>query len=277
MSANQEDQLNMRSDEELLQAALRERDEEVAWQAIAALHRRGSRDIFERARGLCASSNAHEQRVAVDILAQLGLPDATFHEAAVMLLLGMLEQEQEPEVLSAIGSALGHRHDGRAVEPLARFKHHADEDVRFGVVMGLLSLEDELAAQTLIELSADNAAIVRDWATFGLGSQIELDTPAIREALVARLSDEDEDTRGEAMVGLARRHDSRMVAPLLSDLANGHSGSLLLEAAIEIADPLLYPALVALQETWEGDRDNWLYRLLEEAIEKCRPVDHPLT
>lgn len=160
---------------------------------------------------------------------------------------------------------------------MVRFKHHADEGVRFGVVMGLLTLEDELAVQTLIELSTDADADVRDWATFGLGSQIELDTPAIREALVARLSDEDEDTRGEAMVGLARRHDSRMVAPLLTDLEHGYSGSLTLEAATEIADPLLYPALLALQTTWEGDRDNWLYHQLEEAIEACRPIDSPLT
>ena len=79
------------------------------------------------------------------------------------------------------------------------------------------------------------------------------------------------------MVGLARRRDPRMVEPLLADLENGYVGSLLAEAASEIADPRLYPALMQVQEQWKANEAEWLYRRLEEAIEKCRPVDDPLT
>ncbi|HZO75953.1 MAG TPA: HEAT repeat domain-containing protein [Ktedonobacteraceae bacterium] len=274
MSDNEKDQIDQPDDKELLHAALTATNEDVSWQAISLLHRRGGRNTFAQALALCSSKDASERIVGAHVLAQLGSPDKAFHEGAVATLMGMLEREQEPEVLSAVATALGHRHDRRAIEPLARLKSYPDGDVRFGVVMGLLALEDKLAVETLIELSRDTDADVRDWATFGLGSQIELDTPAIREALAARLTDEDGDTRGEAMVGLARRHDTRMLEPLLAELENGYAGSLLLEAATEIAEPRLYPALIALQETWEGERDNWLYRQLEEAIEKCRPADH---
>lgn len=261
-----------RPNEVLLHVALTEADEEVVWRAIAALHLRGGRDVFEHACKLCASPEAHERRVGTDILGQLGTPNHTFPEETLAVLLGMLEREQEPDVLNSIAVALGHRCDPRAIEPLVRLKKHPDKRVRYGVVFGLLCQKDELAILTLVELSRDLDIDVRDWATFGLGSQIEADTPAIREALVARLADEDETVRGEAMVGLARRHDRRMVDPLLTDLEAGWFGSLLTEAATEIGDPRLYPVLVRLREEWEGDKNDWLYMELEEALEKCQPA-----
>ncbi|MDQ6659561.1 MAG: HEAT repeat domain-containing protein [Chloroflexota bacterium] len=219
-NAHQERHVDTRTNEELIRAALTEADEDVAWKAIGELQGRGSRDVFDHACKLCVSPEAHERRVGVDILGQLGTPHPTFHEETVTVLLRMLEQEQEPDVLYSVAVALGHHSDPRAIVPLVRLKGHPDDLVRFGVVFGLLCYEDELAIQTLIELSTDTDAHVRDWATFGLGSQIDTDTPTIRAALVARLTDEDADTKREAMVGLARRHDPRMAGPgpLLADL-----------------------------------------------------------
>ena len=184
----------------------------------------------------------------------------------------MLEQAQEPGVLYSVAVALGHRQDPRAIEPLVGFKDHPDDLVRYGVVYGLLGHENALAVQTLIELALDPDADVRDWATFGLGSLLDADTPAIRAALFARLADGDSDTRGEAMVGLARRHDHRIVEPLLNELEAGQFGSLLIEAAAEIGDSHLYPVLVRLREEWEGDKDGWLYQELEETLGKCQPA-----
>jgi HEAT repeat protein len=150
------------------------------------------------------------------------------------------------------------------------FKNHPDEEVRLGVVSGLWTYEDERAINTLIERSTDPAVKVRDWATFGIGEMIETDTPAIRAALMARLTDEDGDTRGEALVGLARRHDKCVVEPMLAELEAGWYGSLLFEAAAEIGDPRLYPALVELWEEW-GEDKSWPYSMLEEAIAACQP------
>ena len=272
---HQEEDSSTSTNEALLHMALTETDEDVAWRAIVRLQERGDRDIFERASELCQSRDARARRVGADILGQLGVrylqPGRAFHEETMAVLLAMLEHEQEPHVLSSIAIALGHRQDTRAIEPLATLKNHPDERVRFGVVHGLSGHEDERAIQTLIELSADPDADVRDWATFGLGSQIETDTPAIRAALSARLTDDAADTRGEAMVGLARRHDHRMVEPLLHDLEEGRLSSMLMEAAAEIGDPHLFPLLLQLRGTWESDK-NWLYRELEEAIARCQPV-----
>lgn len=265
-----------RTNEELLHVALTEADEDAAWSAIAELQGRGDRDVFDRASRLCTAQDALARRVGADILGQLGVhagqAGRAFHEETMAVLLAMLEHEQDPRVLHAIAIALGHRSDPRAIGPLAALKHHPDELVRYGVVHGISGHEDELAIQTLIELSTDPDADVRDWATFGLGTQIGADTPAIRAALFARLTDDDGDTRGEAMVGLARRHDQRVIEPLLNDLEAGWSGSLLMEAAAEIADTRLYAILLQRREEWIDDKENWLYKELEEAIARCQPA-----
>jgi HEAT repeat protein len=259
-----------RTNDELFHTALAGTDEDVVWSAINELQQRGSREAFEHARELCASPDSHEQRVGVDVLAQLGIPDLTFHEETLAILLGMLEQEREPTVLKSIALALGHRHDPRAIEPLVRLKKHPDEGVREGVVFGLLSHEDELAIQALIELSRDpDAYYIRDWATFGLGTQIKADTLAIREALVARLADEEGIVRGEAMIGLAGRYDQRMLEPLFNDLSTGWLGTTLTDEAGRIRESL-YPVLVQMSEVWEGDKASESYKHLEESIERCK-------
>ena len=208
------------------------------------------------------------------MIAQLGLPQQAFHEQVMQVLLALLETEDTPEVLASIGVALGHRADARGVEPLLAFQQHADPDVRYGVVFGLLGQTDPHAIACLIALSADSEAYVRDWATFGLAAQIDTDTPALREALYARLRDPDGDTAGEAMIGLARRKDARVVAPLQEALQTGDVGSLPLEAAAALADPLLLPALQQLQTQWSGNQgwpiNCWKRPLLPVAY--LRPV-----
>jgi HEAT repeat protein len=135
-------------------------------------------------------------------------------------------------------------------------------------VFGLLGHTDPRAIDGLIALSTDSDVRVRDWTTFGLAVQIDTDTPEIRAALLARLHDSDGNTAGEAMVGLARRKDRRVVAPLLELLQSGHASSLPLEAAAALADPVLLPKLQQIQAQWNG-KQEWPYQLLEEAIVAC--------
>lgn len=219
---------------------------------------------------LCHSSDARQRRVGVDVLAQLGLPEQTYHEPVMQVLLALLEAEDTPDMLASLGIALGHRSDARAIGPLLPLQLHPDADVRYGVVFGLLGHTDRRAVACLIALSADPEVRVRDWATFGLAVQIDTDTPALRAALLARLQDPNSDAAGEVMVGLARRKDAQVVAPLLELLQTGHVGSLPLEAAAALADPLLLPTLQQIQAQWSGKQD-WPYQLLEEAIAACTP------
>jgi hypothetical protein len=85
------------------------------------------------------------------------------------------------------------------------------------------------------------------------------------------LDDEDVDARDEAIAGLARRNDQRVVEPLLHELMSGQVGIVLFEAAKEIADSRLYPALLKIQNEAIGLAD-YEREELARAISKCRGI-----
>jgi HEAT repeat protein len=139
--------------------------------------------------------------------------------------------------------------------------------VRFAVVFALAGYEDEFAIKTKIEMSSDKDELVRDWATCGLGG-IDVDTPEIRAALLARVADADEITRGEALVGLARRKDQRAIKPLIKELERYYEaehGDYSVEAAEEFADVRLLPVLMRLRASADESNNT----RFDEAIRRC--------
>lgn len=256
-----------RSIDELFLAALCEQDEDRAWDAVAALHWRGSREILDRALSLCGSACAFERRVGANILGQLGIPDRAFPEECLRALLGMLETERDDDALRAVLVALSHLHLPEAIVPALRFRNHADPDIRHAVVLVLTGHKEPQALKGLIELTRDSDTQVRDWATFALGTQTDADTPELRAALLDRLADEDGTTRAEALVGLAERRDRRILPALREELSAECVGSLAVEAAGLIGDPSLLPLLFALREWWDVEPET-----LEDAIQACSPA-----
>lgn len=262
-----EAQVDPRTAHQVITEALTEPDEDLAWNAVIMLHFRGTKEVFDAASQLCISECPRERTLGANILAQLGIPIRSFPLESVALLQNLLPIENDDSVLDAICIGLGHIHDPTVIPALVQLKTHTSGKVRYAVVFGLLGFENDLAIRTLIELSQDQDANVRDWATFGLGSQIVADTPEIREALFARLSDSDEMTRGEALVGLAKRKDRRIIEPLIEELAGflcAEYGEYSLQAAEEIADARLLPTLLRLKHSTNPQDETF-----DEAIRRC--------
>jgi HEAT repeat protein len=259
-----------RSTDELILLALTETDENAAWKPVMILHFRATSEVLAKAQGLCESADARERRLGADILGQLGIPERAFADECFGILAGMLSSESDPDVFSAVAVAFGHLHDSRAIRLLAPLIGHPDSDVRLGIVHGLSQHEDPVAIAALIELSRDAVDEVRDWATFGLGSMISTDTPEIREALFARVSDSYDDARCEALVGLAKRKDGKVLGPLINELASQSIGLMALEAAEELGDPCLRPALLQLKEEWRLDGGPHIEQL-NRALASCSP------
>lgn len=258
-----------RTIDELVQCALTEPDEDRAWEAVLVCHLRPTREVFDAATGLCVSTNPKERALGADILGEFGCFEQQpypFFDETVECLVAMLSGEQDPEVLNAIGFGLFHRQDARGVEPLSKLKCHPHEDVRHAVVMGLEGQSDPLAIQTLIDLTRDEVTKVRDWATFTLGQMCDIDTPAIREALWQRTDDSDDATRSDALVGLAQRHDERIIPKLIAELRRETVCVFLIGAAGNLGSPLL---LEVLYELKGFTFDEPTHRYIDKAIANC--------
>jgi HEAT repeat protein len=252
---------------------------EAYWDAVGELQKRGTREVFEILSELCGRREPDARQIGLDVLGQLGYergrPFLTESLPIALKLVGDTEQVVRQSALAA----LGHLGDPQGLPAL--LKHMADPDagVRLVVAQAMPSvLTDPPQPEgvgALIHLSDDPDPQVRDWATFGIGSLLEVDSQEIRHALIRRLDDPEGDTAGEALVGLARRRDREMVARVRVLLDGEGVGNLTVEAAGELADPSLLPSLERLEDAgWaEGDPRGWL---LDEALRACRegrPID----
>ena len=243
------------------------------WRAVTELWRRGDRATFERACSLTQEAAEPARIVGVDVLAQLG-EGRPFRSEAVPLLESLASPKESAALVDAAITALSH-HGERSSEPVVlAHVEHPDADVRFAVAFALPDVCEDPPTRSVVDalfaLMEDEDAHVRDWATFGLGTRLDVDTPEIRDALFARIDDEGEDgdVGGEALRGLAVRKDPRAIAPLLEWLAmrDPDPGDLVIDAAEELADPACLPALYALRADWEEGR--WSGPL-DDAIEAC--------
>lgn len=238
--------------------------------SLALVHYRGGREELALGMEYARSPDPLDRVTGAGILAQLGWADRCFLSETVAALLPMLE-DPDDEVVAAAAVALGHRGDPRAIPALLRLVDHPNADVRLGAVHGLMGHSHPDAVRAMIRLSADADHDVRNWATFSLGSQIETDTPTIRDALRANLTDPDPEIRGEAIVGLAERHDPQVADIILREWDSSDSVSLLsLQAAELAADPRLLGHLERFTSDLPAEPDASLSSALTDAIKACR-------
>jgi HEAT repeat protein len=258
-----------RSTAELVALYLSNPETHEAGQALGIVQYRGGREEFEIAERLANSKLVQERRVAADILAQLGWQDSTYLSESIEILLRLLG-DPEAVVLQAAAIACGHRKSPLTVARLVELAKHPSSDVRYGVSYGLAGQDEPAAVAALVLLSKDQDRDVRDWATFALGSQTDLDTSELRDALRARLSDEDPEVRGEALVGLGRRHDEHLKSAVLKELAGEFHGDWVFEAAEALADPDLIPALEGMRARMSSDEPQRFFERLDVALLACR-------
>jgi len=210
-------------DELFTQTLTGDYDDKSAWEAVSALRRIGTREVFDQAAAWCKSINPLERARGASVLSQLGKTiehqSNNFPEECYLAVSQMLRDEKEVQPLSAAIHALGHLDNPKAIPLIIGYRENPSVEVRFAAACALGSFaNDPVTVQALIALTRDADDDVRDWAVFSLGNLGDADSPDIRDALFSRLSDCNEDVREEAMVGLAKRKDKRVLPALFAAL-----------------------------------------------------------
>jgi HEAT repeat protein len=233
--------------------------------------RHHGREALDRGLALLRRSDAVERAVGCDLLAELCSPDDHgWGPEVAVALVAMAQAEDDPDVLRPLVRAIGRAGHPSGLPLLDRLSSHPDPDIRCHVATAVYFCDDngdaENVQRILIGLMSDEDDDVRDWATFGLGTQTHLDGADVRDALLRSTGDPDEETRDEAILGIARRRDHRALDVVAGRLGEGDVSNIAVEAACYMADERLLPVLRGLETWWDLDE-----RLVANAVAACDP------
>jgi HEAT repeat protein len=243
-------------------------DDDGYWTPIQVLRERADPATFELCKQWSSSPMPLMREAAVDVLGQLGAQDGLPFAAQSAPLVRALLADTDLDVLASAVMAAGHLDILKPAE-LAAFARHESNEVRFSAVHALMGNEDKVSIGSLSALCRDQDRDVRNWAVFSLGQQTDADTPEIRAALLASLAEEDAEIRGEALIGLSRRGDMRVLEPLKREIAGEFQGAWCIEAAAALADASLTPLLAELRNRLSPEDLDAFGSDLEEAMEAC--------
>lgn len=255
------------TDDKLFLRLLNNKSDNTYWANIIALRSKGTVAVFNKSLDLIKAPNIKEKIVGIDLLAQLGLPPRPFYKETIDIYFALLATETNPKVLYSILYGIGHNNQDLDLSQTAQivlFKKHENKSVRKAVVSALLGVDNKTAIDTMIFLTNDKDVSTRNWATFGIGTMIERNTKSIRSALWKRVTDKNEDTKLEAIMGLAKRKDIQIKEIIKQELLKGESGTLLFKAIEALNDKNFLPLLEQNLKEHNSDKTidpEWLVDL----------------
>ena len=183
------------------------------------------------------------------------------------LLFKLLNETQKDNILESVFHAIGHNNEHLTAEQIAiltTFKDQENTNVKHGLISALSGLDELKAIRTLIEFTNDKISSIRNWATFGISTRIEVNNIEIINALWNRVDDIDQETRYEAITGLVNRNDSRVKDVIFRELEHQEYGTLLFEAIQTLKDKDFLPLLEMNLKNAENDtniNNGWRFAL----------------
>jgi HEAT repeat protein len=261
-------------------------DDAAAGRLVHLLQQRGESVALEWTLPALTDPDPWRRQAAAWVLGEFGYEQGRpFGDQVMPALVRAARSESDADARREMVTAIGHADDPAWVPELLTYADDDDPEVRESVASALpiMFAGDDRSAEAvaaLVRLTRDVHPGVRDWATFSLGQQSTLDHVVIRDALADRLEDDGGDTRFEAVLGLARRGDTRALSVLRDRLDDEQPMIYMLDlvAAAELADPALLPTLRRLAESWAADDvdDDPHSEALAYAIERSEPGTHLL-
>ncbi len=251
-------------------------DDDRYWEAVVKLREYRSPEQLHWIAKASKSPNWRKRQLAINIVCQLSHPGDANRQLVIPNLQRLAEQvladglrDEQWLVQASALYGLGHYRVESCLPTMLDFVSHPEARIRHGLSFALGGYQQMDAAAGLLRLMVDSDEEVRNWATFGLGSLCELDSPEIRAGLLLAARESNPEIRGEALVGLAQRRVAEVKPLVLAELDGSFHGSWAIDAAAILADREFLPHLERLRKHPEIVANSYFSSVLEDAIQAC--------
>ncbi|MCS3871018.1 hypothetical protein J3D55_003934 [Chryseobacterium ginsenosidimutans] len=252
----------------LIQKAYKAKTETNYWNQITPLRQFVNEEMISECFQLIDSDDVKYKQIGIDILCQLGRKRKGFVKELFEKVFEIFETSTDENLIFTSLFAIGHNNEYlkvKQIKALEKFQNSKSKNIRYALTFSLLGIENEKAIKMLINLAQDRSPRVQDWATFGLGTQIETDNEEIRNILYKNCFSKDDQTKQEALKGLANRNDERAKEIILQELKNGNFGGLLFDTILNIKNGEEYISyLISIYNKFKDDKSinkQWLSEL----------------
>lgn len=254
--------------ERLFDLLQNECSEEEYWGFISKLRKLPCNEVYEKAIEFIESNNKKDKIIGIDVLQQLGFNPRFKQEQTVKLHFELLEEHKTDDVTKSLLYGIGHNNENLSqlqIDKITQFDGLDDDEINQAHISALLGIDNIKAVRKLIQFTDSKNSDIRNWSTFGIGTQVEIDNEEIRDALWKRVNDSNFETKSEAIYGLAKRKDNRVKNIIMSELKSDNYGTLILEATALLKDTELAVQLKKNLKTANKDDVDWP-KLIKETI-----------
>ncbi|MCD1116573.1 hypothetical protein [Chryseobacterium turcicum] len=249
----------------LFEEAYKAKTDNNYWNQIFELRKFVTAEMISKCFELIDSDDLKSKEIGIDVLSQLGQDRKGFATQMLDKIFEIFETSSDEKLISKSLFAVGHNNKyikNKHFSVLEKFKISNSTDIRYALTFSLLGIKRKAAIKILIKLAQDKSLRIRDWATFGLGTQIETDTKEIRDILYKNSLSKNDQIRQEAIKGLANRNDERVEELILSELHKENFGTLFFDTLLNIKNGEQYlPFIINIYEKYKNDQDintEWL-------------------
>ncbi len=235
------------------------------WNQITFLRQFVNDEMISECFELIDSDDLKYKRIGIDILCQLGQNRKIFIKKLFEKIFVIFETTLDEKLICTGLFAIGHNNKHlkfNQIKFLEKFINSKSKNIRYALTFSLHGIEHDKAIKMLIKLANDRSPRIKDWATFGLGSQIKIDNEEIRSLLYKNCFSNDDQTKQEAIKGLANRKDERVKEIVFHELQHGNFGGLLFDTILNIKNGEEYISyLIVIYDKFKNDKstnEQWL-------------------
>lgn len=226
--------------------------------AARELQLRGGYEVIQLANTFCQNSDYKKRKLGVFILGQINFISEKEEQTAFDILTKLAIEDKSAMVRSTAIESMAHRCNKNSSFYTLLMKYcsmtfnNKSVYVRRATAFALSFINDEKTIPLLVSLCNDESDEVKNWAAFAINSN-EYDTKEIRDCFFEMFSDPNSEIKGEAITGLARCHDMRVITVLKQELKQKIVYDDIIKAVESLGDRNFIPILESLLSDFNDD------------------------